>query len=185
MWVNAMKIIKFISQSPNKTFCEDVIGSSENIFWLMDGATPPKDMGRVTHDFVNAMSANLGQACLSLSVSPLKEIAREVLQRTFTEEEVKPQESYVPSSTLIMVRINEGAIEYLVLGDSFLVIHHDDTQEIISDDRLMICACEERDILKEIAADQANRKEAKYAHPHGAADVMSSPCGHRGQVVFL
>ncbi|SMB96232.1 hypothetical protein SAMN00808754_1430 [Thermanaeromonas toyohensis ToBE] len=99
----------------------DAFGISGDLFWVIDGATPlcgdeEGELNRFISDVDSGLRAR------TFSEKPLSEIlaevAREMLPKYCGNREPWEQ----PSCAIAVVRLLDGAVEYLVLGDATVVI---------------------------------------------------------------
>lgn len=150
-------------KNPNKAHNEDLVGFSNNLFWLLDGATIPENMSIINGCdaiwLVNQISYHLNLNSINNQKKSLEEILEDSLkgvQKDFYSksrldfEEIK--NFYIPSATLTLVRVLDDFIEYLVLGDSTVLIATETSFIEVTDKRLKTVAIEERqNIIDHIA----------------------------------
>ena len=134
-------------KKPTHKKSEDIIGHSGNTFWLLDGATPPLGIKnkKLTQQYINMLNHSISKN--TVSVLTLKEILKNAiidLRYEFNRICDLTTENYLPYSTVVLVRILENTIEYLVLADSYLSICVDGKCHVISDQRLKSIATKER-----------------------------------------
>jgi Protein phosphatase 2C len=121
---------------PNEDYA--VIGPGWAI--LLDGATAPQgiDSGCI-HDvpwLVRHLADNIARS-LMLEDLPLTEILAEAIRATCKAHEGTCDLSNPdsPSSTCAIIRLRGRALDYLVLGDTDLVLHQDGHMRAVHDDR--------------------------------------------------
>ncbi|MBJ8349728.1 PP2C family serine/threonine-protein phosphatase [Streptococcus zalophi] len=137
-----MIVENFLSLKGTSLFNEDIVGFYQNYFWLMDGVTDLFDMdlfqegsdSKKLVSLINEVLPNHLNDELSLK-SILKNTLSEINHQTkmlFDSEAI--QKYKLPTFTIIFIRkTRNNQIEYMVLGDSSLII---EGQTIISDHRI-------------------------------------------------
>jgi hypothetical protein len=122
--------------------CEDRIGMFNDIYWLLDGASLPATLAAQTRpstqEFVDTLAVELAIGAYESPQAPLRRILRNAIEGVAKRlrDENADKGSISPSSTVVLLRARRWELDYLVLGDSYLLI--DDTSEIdcISDQRI-------------------------------------------------
>jgi serine/threonine protein phosphatase PrpC len=102
----------------------------------------------ITQKYVARLSSAIALEAGLNPYRPLKDILCDAIQGLSRYS--NDYNSYQPHSTIVIIKINNSQLEYLVLGDSYLVISSQGTEEIIRDERLKTVAAEERNALYEI-----------------------------------
>ncbi|MFB8759022.1 protein phosphatase 2C domain-containing protein [Streptomyces sp. NPDC059852] len=109
---------------------------------VLDGVTPPKDATGCRHS-VHWFTARLGGALTELTVSlpdvPLADVLGRAIARTAEAHASTCDLSHprTPQATVVLARWSAGAVEYLVLSDSALLVESPDgTVTARLDDRL-------------------------------------------------
>ncbi|WP_028778104.1 hypothetical protein [Shimazuella kribbensis] len=133
-------ISTFTNKNPDKLHNEDLVGSYDNVFWLLDGASNPKTSESLlsTQQYVYYLSQKIIETLQTSSTNaPLQQIVATSIKKIaeLIKDKYKSA-SFFPSSTIVMVRIAENEMEYFVLGDNSLVLEIDSRAEQISDQRL-------------------------------------------------
>lgn len=133
------KYIKSIKGSKKEN--EDVAGSYENYFWVIDGATDVfdayKKIGITVSDYVRQLSEVLGRLCDNKKT--LREIMRQTVEKVSKRyiDHFNFSSEYfakLPTYAFVFCRELNGKIEYLILGDCFIVYN----DAIVSDERISI-----------------------------------------------
>src|ERR1043166_6823130 len=117
-----------VSEGGGKTQCEDRVGMFENVCWVLDGASLPpsltNEFGHATLWYVKTLGIELSNAVYAARPdTPLADIlCAAICALNGRMKKGKREEYFLPSSTVILLRVNLLELEYLVLGDSFLVV---------------------------------------------------------------
>ncbi len=153
-----------ICKKPSVNISEDVVGRSENVYWLLDGATPP--MGELNHEhtifYVNELNKALykysseGNSTREILYESLKDVRGVFIREKLTDYE------YLPCSTAIILKVNENYLEYSVLGDSTLGIQINDRQFVITDNKIKTFAVPERVIVRNLISEGLNEESLEY-----------------------
>jgi hypothetical protein len=114
----------FIESVSEKPVNEDLAGQYENLFYLLDGASPLQPHPQIPFSsaawFVLQMEKALHKnASSSLTLEQIVHVCVDDILRSANLEF---DSLNMPSATILLVRIKEGALEYFVLGDSVLLI---------------------------------------------------------------
>lgn len=129
-----------LNKKPQKEHSEDLIGFEKNVFWLLDGATMPKELSSIS---VVEYTKNLSNA---IRKNAYLNHPQEILKKAIVEMKREYKNSITdinPSSTVIIVCFGKE-IEYGVLGDSTLYIVNGDEEIVVTDRRLQNIANKER-----------------------------------------
>lgn len=133
---------------------EDYVGKYKDYIWIMDGASVPK--GIVTHPmynanwYVNEFSKYLKQSIdKNNSICSLCSLVEQTIYMIKNKVKVNSldiinNEICIPSSTLILLKINNYNVEYFILGDSTLIYKNNLECTSITDERLSKIAVTER-----------------------------------------
>lgn len=150
-----------VCKKPSLDKAQDIIGKAGNFYWLLDGATPPSGNNELAYEYVSTLNKWLKRyAATSRNPEELLYSAIEQMQKGFKTKWVS--NDYTPSSTAIIVQIEENQLRYLVLGDSSLSISTNEQRLVITDTRLRFIAQEEREILQKIMAKGASEDSDEY-----------------------
>jgi hypothetical protein len=150
------------------THSEDLVETAGSAAWLLDGASAHDDPAACTdHDaswFVQQLSQALAAELSQPPDRALRAILAGAIGRVSTlHAQLCPHiaSGHGPSATAVIVRRRNQALEYLVLGDSALLIQTGDAKvHHHSDDRLSAIAPHLRDSIR-----QALRAGRGYDHP--------------------
>lgn len=165
--IGGVTIFRYTSgkaSDPDKGFSKDVVGQfNDKYFWLLDGATPPNGKPDLTKLFVDFLDENLRQ--LVNDEQSLPEIVKAVIRKTredFTQTHFSvyisdPCSEYMPSATMILVRLNEDSVDYFVLGRSFLCIN----DLVITDKRLDLVGAESKQRLAKLYEQDVPRNDMR------------------------
>lgn len=159
------------SPAIGKHDCEDVVDHFGSVFWLLDGASLPVAVDShpdyTTGWFVRTLSFEISRAVLksagkstSLAGLLFEAIAALVAHPVAA---LGGANCHPPSATVVLLRLNATTIEYLVLGDSYLLLEFDGELTCVTDLR-----------LKEIATDiRLRRRTALTQGDRGATESLS------------
>jgi hypothetical protein len=133
--------ITYATESTPGRVNEDFALGGPNWAVILDGATaPPGVESGCIHDvpwLVHQLAAAIGQRLIKTAVG-LTEILAEAIEETRAAHIVSCdlENPDSPSSTVSIVRVTDGALEYLTLGDSPIIVRNaDQTITPIIDDR--------------------------------------------------
>lgn len=154
-----------INKKPISENSEDLIGYSNNFFWLLDGATPPfnSQNTKLTQDYIKNL--NLAFTKYSLECTDTNELLYKGIQyvKKFFEEKYDINNmQYLPYSTVVIIKIEKDKLKYTVLSDSYLVFYSEKYQEVITDDRLKKIAIKERKIVQNLKRTGIDEKSKEY-----------------------
>jgi serine/threonine protein phosphatase PrpC len=154
------KIDSISDPKPHRKWNEDLIDSYQNVYWLLDGASIPCHLARVGHMntrwYVQQLSEGLKQALAQRASSPLQKILSHAIGTVQTKMQAQnttaESDAIMPSSTVVLIRLNGPQIEYLLLGDSYLLIHENAYTKCITDQRIKTIAPDTRQQIKQVLA---------------------------------
>ncbi|HEV3157287.1 MAG TPA: hypothetical protein VGZ00_08070 [Candidatus Baltobacteraceae bacterium] len=163
-------VSSFVSPKPGRLLSEDVVSSAGNCVWLLDAATPPhgKKPSENTQLYVHALSNNIYKYIRREPNSALNLILAKAIGSASEEANFDDEPAYLPYSTVILARKKEESIDYLVLGDSYLLINDGCNWTTISDDRLKACATTERQAVRSLTAKGVDQNSLLYREAHNA-----------------
>jgi len=171
-----------ISPAIDKTVSEDFIGLCRNCFWLLDGASIPAGVPQHpqlnTLWYVNALSMEISRAVMGngadCALSAVLEEALSSIGAQYSREFATgtSQAYYPPSSTIILIRANIPFVEYLVLGDSSLLILNGTQVRHVTDARLRRIAAALRDKYSHLLQSE-NREALSDASHRLAAEELA------------
>lgn len=157
-----MKLIASnICKKPSLDKAQDLIGKSGNFYWLLDGATPPYGSNELTYDYIQALNRGLEKQ-VDDSLNPDELLYRAIKQVQNEFKHKKIEAGYIPSSTIIIVKIEESIVKYLVIGDSSLCISIENRSLVVSDTRLKFVAMKEREELQNIISKGISEDSEEY-----------------------
>lgn len=156
--------------------------------WVLDGATraeyPPKERTLVS-DFVSCVNDEIGTSVGAGPDAPLRDIVAEAMTspavKRFAAHEVEV------SATLAMARVRASGVEWLLLGDSGILVPSAAGIEFHTDDRLARVASRQRATLRRYrrelprdgaiiraAAAELTREESRHRNRDGGFWVLSN-----------
>ena len=108
-------ISTFTNKNPDKLHNEDLVGTYDNVFWLLDGASHPKTSNSPlsTQRYVHLLSQKIIETLQTSSTgATLQQIIAASIKKIaeFIKHEYSSTSAF-PSSTIVMVRINDNEIE--------------------------------------------------------------------------
>jgi serine/threonine protein phosphatase PrpC len=138
---------------------EDYVLATPDVVVLLDGSgVPPGSETGCKHGlpwFVRTLAAQLVDQAQDAERT-LKQAVGNAIALTATAHEATcdPMHPQSPSATVVAVRpAPSGEVDWLVLGDSFLVLRTEDGFEAITDQRLKQSAVQQRTALRQAEAD--------------------------------
>lgn len=134
---------------------EDTYGYTENVYWVIDGATRPNATVDVSY-YAKQLSLSLAEVFSKSSNLSLQE----GLYRAIEKVSYLSSKAGIPSATIALARQIEGAFEWLVLGDAAVAT----PQVSFSDMRLSNIAVQERAHLQTLQIEKASVDKQKEAH---------------------
>jgi hypothetical protein len=155
---NQITMQSILSKKKNKIACEDFIGTFDNVYWILDGASVPDNLKiKDTFDscwYVRSLSKGIINALhkyhQSTSLSQiLAEAISDVSMPLLPHFNEPDFEYYLPSCTIVMIRFTNQYLEYLVLGDSYLVVSNYDCH-VVTDNRLLQIESEHRQAILDL-----------------------------------
>jgi hypothetical protein len=154
-----------------KARCEDFVGATDAAAWLFDGATAGDDPAACRdHDaawFVNQLSCELTNGLSTQPQDDLRRVLAAAIARLASAHQAicpHAQTGHGPSATAVIVRRRPQALDYLVLGDSALLVEtRDGRVNYFSDPRLA-------------TVDRSTRQEIRKALENGCG--YESPAHH-------
>ncbi|NFF79730.1 hypothetical protein [Clostridium botulinum] len=154
-----------INKKPSESKSEDLVGYNNGFFWLLDGATPPaeKTNKELTQIYINLLNAALTNCALECkNTNLLLERSIEKVRNSFEKNYDLSSIDYFPYSTAVIFKIDDKAVEYTVLGDSYLSIATENSIVNITDDRLKRIAVKERRVVQEMRENGIDEKSIEY-----------------------
>jgi hypothetical protein len=147
-----MRFYSAIDPKPERNFCEDIIGHNNGYYWLLDGATPPSSDGGslLTQEFLRLLSSQLIQLSNDSKVDSPSKLLSIAIQSINNYFQTVNQKDYFPFATAVVLKIDSQRIDYLVIGDSYLLIDIDEKPHIFCDDRLKQIAVDERQKVRQL-----------------------------------
>jgi hypothetical protein len=141
--------------APGKAHSEDLVDTTDSAAWLLDGASAHYDAAACTdHDapwFVRQLSHGLATELSQPGPRALTDLLCAAIDRVGTlHTQLCPHvpPGHGPSATVVIVRRRDQALEYLVLGDSALLVQTaDDEINHHRDTRLSAIAADLRDTI--------------------------------------
>ena len=122
--------------------CDDIYGNAENVFFVMDGATPLFDDNVFSsvsdvYDFMHALQNSLVEQILVNASAPLAKLLRIAIEIACEKLSVPDDmlESEGPNYTVAMIRVNECDIDYYICADASIIMEVDEGIEILTDER--------------------------------------------------
>ena len=140
-----MKIIEEINSKGDGRFLLDVGGTNHYMAWVIDGATPIKDSKKWdnlsdTKWLVEKLNEKFLKLDPDTSAQSLNKTVRKCLNEIVNENEIQLNnipEIEEPSFAIVVVAIRDNEIEYLVLGDCYLVVKSDSGVVVETDNRFI------------------------------------------------
>lgn len=125
---------------------EDWVTAAQRLIVVLDGATARTDTG--CRHGIAWYSAKLGSAITSLAIDETMQLTDVVSHAIAITAGQHPEcdltHPGTPSAAIGIVRLRTGTIEYLVLGDTTVVIDSWDGVRVVTDDRVDATALDER-----------------------------------------
>jgi hypothetical protein len=132
---------------PGKARNEDLAGFVGDAAWVLDGASAParSDGGHGAEWYVRRLSGALAQALSELE-TPLPDVVERAIAAVVRD--AGPGVTSWPAATLTVVRRQEASLDYLILGDSPLLVQGDEVR-LLEDRRLRVVAPELRERIRD------------------------------------
>jgi hypothetical protein len=134
---------------------------------LLDGATPP--FGEVnslaTQKLLEVVQWKIASLACSAPTIELTDIVEQCA--TCIRETIPPSsQGYLPYATIVLFKFNINKVEYLLLGDSYLVLENGEMTEVAVDNRQKAFAVTERQAVRALAAAGFGPKSDEYRDAH-------------------
>ncbi len=150
-------LLKCVSERGTGSVNEDVCGSTQTRFWVLDGATPvvfpprysAESDARYIVDLFSRELQQQGDAPLT-NVQLLKTCATKIRGQTCLPSDVLPHEQ--PSFALAMVHVRHMDIEVTVLGDCFVIVKECRAYRVYTDERVKVAGDETQKLIKYLNA---------------------------------
>jgi hypothetical protein len=156
--------------APGKAQSEDLVQTTDSAAWLFDGASAHDDADACSDHDASWFVCQLSQALASELSRPPDRALRDVLATAIghvstLHTQLCPQvrTGHGPSATAVIVRRRKDALEYLVLGDSTLLVQTGDGDvHHHSDKRLSTIAPDLRDTIHQALHDGCGYNHAAH-----------------------
>lgn len=160
-----MRVVTAVEPKPGRASSEDVVGHGGGYYWLLDGATPPStDRGsELTQQFLRSATVHLTQQALQGPPRHPQELLAAVIYAVCADFSAPAADEYFPHATAVLFRFDGSSqLEYVVLGDSYLVVHSDAGSHVITDDRLARVAVDEREYVRQLRREGMDERSLEY-----------------------
>lgn len=139
-----MKVLFEYSKGCDKHPNEDIYGYSDNVFWVIDGATAVftdnyLSSGGDIHWTVNELNSELKKTpCAGSLAKMLRNSIAVVRNRAIAVAPIlnSINQNELPTFAICMIRINENTLEYAILGDCSVITSSNPCKRY-SDDRIL------------------------------------------------
>lgn len=158
--------MKFMSsgvcKKPSLDAPEDLVGGSNNFYWLLDGATPPAGKGnhKLTVEYVRTLDHYFKE--FAKTANDPEDLLFNAIKSTRIVFEQKGVIINPPSSTVIIVQVLRDCLRYLVLGDSYLCVCTGEEVVTITDKRLASVAVNERTEVRTLREQGVSENSTEY-----------------------
>lgn len=168
-----------VCKKPSLAMAEDLVGGSNNFYWLLDGATPPEGKGNheLTYRYVHALDRYFSE--LAKSAEDPQDLLFNAIKRVKMEFEQEGLTAHPPSSTVVIVQTLSSGLRYLVLGDSFLCVRIRGKTTTITDNRLSSVAVRERAIVNGLREQGISENSSEYVEARRTLVRTESECKNK------
>lgn len=165
---------------------EDFVGALGNCAVLLDGSGAPGDLPTGCIHGVPWFVRNLGARCLAGMVTgeldaPLSDILAAAISGVAALHRGTCDLGCpgTPSSMVVMARAGTKSLDYLVLGDSALIIRHTSEQaEVITDRRMDAVATDEFQVVLRLPIGTKEHQAARVAFVRRQQPMRNKPGGY-------
>lgn len=165
-----MKNIYSFSEKGTEQFNEDIIGTFQNVAWVIDGATPifnksyisdENDVVWIVREINNEISNFISdnRTLEEILMNTVNKVYETALGINGKLAEAPGYE--LPTFTIIMTRIINNLLEYYVLGDCGILINTKGKIQYITDNRIEKFSKENQKSIKQIQLSNAPDKDAR------------------------
>jgi hypothetical protein len=166
--VDKVQIVMASERRPGKPRNEDLLGAVDEIAFVLDGASVPEGMktccGRTASWYVQHLAAQLVATISREPIEPLPDVLASAIAGVAAAHAATcprgPEHNELgPSSMVAILREHDRQVEYLVLGDSILLV---ETFEGVA------CHCDLR--LQEVSPEVDKEWQDRLIEGHGYGD---------------
>jgi hypothetical protein len=158
---------------------EDWVTAAQRLVVVLDGATARTDTG-CSHG-VAWYAAKLGSTITSLATdrdTKLSDVVSEAIAHTAMQHaECDLKHPGTPSAMVAIVRLGEGSLEYLVLGDTTVVVDTWERVQVFADNRVDSTAQAERAEANRYPFGSAEKQAALLRMKHAELALRNQPGG--------
>ena len=147
-----------VCKKPSLDVPEDLVGGSNNFYWLLDGAG--KGNHKLTVEYVSTLDHYFKE--FAKTANDPEDLLFNAIKSTKIVFEKRGVIVNPPSSTVIIVQILRDCLRYLVLGDSYLCVCAGEKVVTITDKRLASVAVQERNEVRTLREQGVPENSAKY-----------------------
>lgn len=144
---------------------EDVFGTNNNYFWVIDGATDlfecDKIIGVNVSEYVNLLSCKLNRLCNNkLTLNDIMKkavlnVSEDLLKDVDIDDDLFNK---LPNFAFVFCRVIDQKLEYLILGDCYLIIDND---IILTDNRISKFSDINKEKINAILKDNADTESLR------------------------
>jgi hypothetical protein len=159
-----MRLYSAVAPKPGRAFSEDVIGYGNGFYWLLDGATPPSMAGvlELTQRFLNSITSHLARLSSNPSIESPEQLLSLAIRSVRDEFGNIDSTTYFPYATAVLFRVGSQCIDYVVLGDSYLLIEIDGQSHVLCDDRMKHIVVSERESVRRMREAGISEQDPLY-----------------------
>ncbi|MCX5226288.1 protein phosphatase 2C domain-containing protein [Streptomyces sp. NBC_00233] len=176
-----MRVEAFSSGRPGRDN-EDFAIWDDDVAVLLDGAGMPDALHPPCIHGVSWFTKALGTALRSASSSSATLQDALALAITHTADlhrgTCAVDDALSPSATVAVLRVREGSVEWLVLGDCTLLLERRHSVEVISDDRLASVAQKDRAAMNAAPPGSSERRQLHSLLVHAERALRNRPGGY-------
>ncbi|MEH0822569.1 MULTISPECIES: protein phosphatase 2C domain-containing protein [unclassified Micromonospora] len=158
---------------------EDWVAAAQGLIVVLDGATARTDTG-CAHG-VAWYAAKLGSTITGLAVENDRKLGDVLTDAIGITARMHPEcdlrHPATPSATTALIRLTEDALQYLVLGDTTVVVDTTDGIEVFNDDRVDTTAQAERAEANRYPFGSAQKQAALLRMKHAELALRNQPGG--------
>jgi hypothetical protein len=173
-----MQVTLASRRSPDATSNEDFIGATASAVVVIDGASVPPELGTGCRHGTAWFARQLGTQLLALLTTQADRSPADSLEQAITNVAALHADTCdlghpgSPSATVAILREQPGCIDYLVLGDTTILLEEPAGIRVVTDDRLENVAAGQHSAMHQHATGSAD-------HDRSFAELVTEQRRHR------
>lgn len=174
-----MRISSATEPGNNASSNEDWIFANHGLIVVLDGATARTDTGCIhgVSWFADKLGLTIAGLASDRNVALADALTTAIAHTASLHRECDLTHPGTPSATTAIVRVSEGVLEYLVLGDTTIVVDATNGVQVLCDERVDTTATEERAEANRYPFGSAEKQAALLKMKHAELAQRNRPGG--------